>query len=79
MQKLGNSLGTTVNHYNNAHKELGKVDKDVVKIAGNDPSVESLAIDRPAIDKKIIFHFKFGATALLVELAFSSFVAYSAN
>ena len=51
-RKLGNSLGTTVNHYNNAHKELGKVDKDVVKIAGNDPSVESLAIDRPAIDKK---------------------------
>jgi len=33
MQKLGNSLGTTVNHYNNAHKELKKVDKDVLKIA----------------------------------------------
>ena len=29
MQKLGNSLGTTVNHYNSAHKELAKVDKDV--------------------------------------------------
>lgn len=53
MQKLGNSLGTTVNHYNNAHKELGKVDKDVVKIAGSDSSVEVLALDRPSsIDKK---------------------------
>ena len=53
MQKLGNSLGTTVNHYNNAHKELGKVDKDVVKIAGNDSSVEVLALDRPSsVDKK---------------------------
>ena len=31
--KLGNSLSTTVNHYNAAHKELGKVDKDVVKIS----------------------------------------------
>lgn len=47
MQKLGNSLGTTVNHYNAAHKELGKVDKDVVKIAGNVPSVEPLLIDKP--------------------------------
>ncbi len=53
MQKLGNSLGTTVNHYNNAHKELGKVDKDVVKIAGSDSSVEVLALDRPSsVDKK---------------------------
>lgn len=47
MQKLGNSLSTTVNHFNSAHKELGKVDKDVIKIAGNDPSVEPLLIDRP--------------------------------
>ena len=51
MQKLGNSLGTTVNHYNSAHKELGKVDKDVVKIAANDPSVEPLLIDRPKQDE----------------------------
>lgn len=50
MQKLGNSLGTTVNHYNSAHKELGKVDKDVVKIASNDPSVEPLLIDKPKQD-----------------------------
>lgn len=47
MQKLGNSLSTTVNHYNNAHKELGKVDKDIVKIAGNNSSVEPLLIEKP--------------------------------
>lgn len=47
MSKLGNALGTTVNHYNAAHKELGKVDKDVIKIAGNDPSVEPLLLDKP--------------------------------
>lgn len=47
MQKLGNALGTTVGHYNAAHKELGKVDKDIVKIAGNDPSVEPQLLDRP--------------------------------
>lgn len=47
MQKLGNSLGTTVNHYNRAHKELGKVDKDVVRITGDEAVVEPQAIDKP--------------------------------
>lgn len=51
MQKLGSSLGTTVNHYNSAHKELGKVDKDVVKIAGSDPRVDPLLLDKPRIDE----------------------------
>ncbi len=47
MQKLGGSLGTTVNHYNNAHKELKKIDKDVVKIADVSPGVEPLMLDKP--------------------------------
>ncbi|HJQ08591.1 MAG TPA: DNA recombination protein RmuC [Candidatus Saccharimonadales bacterium] len=51
MQKLGGSLGTTVNHFNNAHKELKKVDKDVVKIAQTTPSVEPLLIDKPALEE----------------------------
>lgn len=50
MQKLGNSLGTSVNHFNNAHKELKKVDKDVVKIADTAASVEPLALERPVLD-----------------------------
>jgi len=52
MQKLGSSLGTTVNHYNSAHKELGKIDKDIVKIAGNDSSVDALLLDRPHKDEE---------------------------
>jgi DNA recombination protein RmuC len=51
MAKLGTALGTTVNHFNAAHKELGKVDRDVVKIAGANPSVEPLLIDKPRIDE----------------------------
>jgi DNA recombination protein RmuC len=51
MQKLGNALGTTVNHYNAAHKELGKVDTDIVKIAQADKSVEPLLLDRPQRDE----------------------------
>ena len=50
MQKLGGSLGTTVNHFNNAHKELKKIDKDVVKIADSSPSVEPLLIEKPNLD-----------------------------
>ncbi len=50
MRKLGNSLGTTVNHYNHAYKEFAKVDKDVVKISGADSSVDALLIDKPNLD-----------------------------
>lgn len=47
MQKLGSSLSTTVNHYNSAHNELAKVDKDIVKIAEQEPTVKPLLIDNP--------------------------------
>jgi len=47
MQKLGNTLGTTVNHFNAAHKSLGHIDKDVIKIAGSNPAVEPLLLDKP--------------------------------
>lgn len=47
MQKLGNSLGATVNHFNSAHKELKKVDKDIVKIADTSPEIDPLLLDRP--------------------------------
>ncbi len=50
MQKLGNSLGVSVGHYNNAHKELKKIDKDVIKIANTSPAVEPLILDRPVND-----------------------------
>lgn len=50
MQKLGVSLGTTVNHYNNAHKELKKVDKDIVRIAATTPAIEPLVIDKPQLE-----------------------------
>ncbi|MBI2592034.1 DNA recombination protein RmuC [Candidatus Saccharibacteria bacterium] len=51
MQKLGNSLGTTVGHFNVTYKELGKIDKDVVKIAETSPSVEPMLLDRPNLDE----------------------------
>ncbi len=45
--KVGGSLSTTVNHYNHATKELGKIDKDVLRVAGK-KAIES---DRPVIDR----------------------------
>ena len=51
MQRLGGSLGTTVNHYNNAHRELKKIDKDVVKIADTSPVIEPLLVDKPQIEE----------------------------
>jgi DNA recombination protein RmuC len=46
-KKVGNSLGATVGHYNNASKELGKIDKDVVKIGGGEVVIEAESLDRP--------------------------------
>jgi len=47
LKRMGISLGTVVNHYNNAHKEFVKIDKDIVKISGGEAKVEPLAIERP--------------------------------
>lgn len=46
-RKVGNSLGTTVNHYNAAQKELGKIDKDVTKITGEGFDAEIAALEKP--------------------------------
>ena len=50
MKKLGSHLGTTVSSYNAAYKELGKIDKDVVRIADSKRSIEPLALDKPKIE-----------------------------
>lgn len=47
MQKLGNTLGTTINHYNAAYKELGKVDKDVLRITGESPGITAETLSGP--------------------------------
>lgn len=51
MKKLGNTLGTTVNHYNVAYKELKKVDKDVLKISGETANIEPMVLDKPVLEE----------------------------
>ncbi|MFA5934030.1 MAG: DNA recombination protein RmuC [Candidatus Paceibacterota bacterium] len=48
--KLGNSLSTTVNHYIASGKELKKVDKDVLRIAGSAPGIEPILLEKMTND-----------------------------
>jgi DNA recombination protein RmuC len=48
--KLGTTLATTVNHYNAGYKELGKVDKDVMRITGEAAGVTVLSLEKPVRD-----------------------------
>ena len=50
MRKLGVSMTTTVNHYNNAYKEFKKVDKDVMKITEGEAKVDPMVLDKPKED-----------------------------
>lgn len=49
-KKLGNSLTTTVNHYNTGYKELRKVDKDVMRITGESANIDPVSLDKPNLD-----------------------------
>ena len=52
MKKLGGHLGTAVNTYNTAYKELGKIDKDVLKISGEAGEIEPMQINGPAKEEE---------------------------
>lgn len=47
--KVGTSLNTTVGHYNNASRELGKIDRDIVKITGTSPGLVPDVVERPQL------------------------------
>ncbi|MFA6300968.1 MAG: DNA recombination protein RmuC [Candidatus Paceibacterota bacterium] len=48
--KLGNAINTVANHYDKSNKELKKIDKDVLKIAGTSPELSLLEIDKPKLE-----------------------------
>jgi len=49
-KKIGSTLATTVNHYNAGYKELGKIEKDVLRITGSAPGLEVETIEGPEKD-----------------------------
>ena len=49
--KLGNTLGTAVNHYNDSTKEFKKIDKDIIRISGTSKlEINSELIEKPQSD-----------------------------
>ena len=48
--KLGNTLATAVNHYNKSGGEWKKIDKDVLRIAGESAGLEAAALEAPHED-----------------------------
>src|SRR3989338_6313633 len=46
-KKLGTALGTAVSHYNSGYKELGKIDKDVYRIAQEKMEIEVELLEKP--------------------------------
>lgn len=53
MSKLGTHLGTSINTYNTAYKELGKIDKDIFKITGATTGAEPKFLERPDPESEI--------------------------
>ncbi len=49
--KLGASLATTVSHFNASRKELGKIDKDVMRITEEAVGIEPLVLDKPILEE----------------------------
>jgi len=45
--RIGKNLSTTVNAYNTAYKELGKIDKDVLRITGEKIGIEPVLVTGP--------------------------------
>jgi DNA recombination protein RmuC len=48
--KLGNAIGTVVNHYQASGREYKKIDKDVLRITGTSPEIDLLEIEKPKIE-----------------------------
>lgn len=50
-QKLGNALGTVVNHYSASGREFKKIDKDILRITGTTIEFEPLAVEKPSSEE----------------------------
>ena len=50
-KSVGKNLGTTVSQYNLASKELGKIDKDVLRISGEGTHYEPTMLEKPSQDE----------------------------
>lgn len=47
LEKLWSSLSTSINHYNNAYKKFNLVEKDIVKITGEEKESNIIQLNKP--------------------------------
>jgi DNA recombination protein RmuC len=50
-EKLGNALGTVVNHYNASGKAFKQIDKDVLRVAGTAPGLDTKVLEKPDMEE----------------------------
>lgn len=50
LKRLGLTMGTAVNQYNQAYKEFQKMDKDVVRITDVDSEIEPMMLEKPNVE-----------------------------
>ena len=50
-QGVGKHLGTVVNQYNFAGKELAKIDKDVLRVTGQGTGFQLASVEKPALEE----------------------------
>ena len=51
-EKLGGSLSTVINSYNRTSRELGKIDKDVLKLTGEGLDTDVQLLEKPVLDEE---------------------------
>ena len=51
-EKVGNSLNTTVNNYNNSYKKFNQIEKNILKISENEDLEEIKRIEVSKINKE---------------------------
>ncbi len=47
LEKLGNTLGTTVNHYNTAYQKFNLIEKDIFQITSEQTEIKKIEVERP--------------------------------
>lgn len=49
--KIGRTLGTVSNHYNQSGKEFKKIDKDIMRITGSSMDIDTPLLDKPDFEE----------------------------
>ncbi|MDD4931601.1 MAG: DNA recombination protein RmuC [Candidatus Colwellbacteria bacterium] len=51
LKRLGGHLGTSVSMYNQAYREFGKIDKDILRINGASSGIDAVVLEKPDLEE----------------------------